>query len=386
MSTRLLTPCADVVRRGVLSDLIPHKDNSADFFLTAPPVILVPITNTQKNLRNATMGLRTFAVRLAFAVAGVVCATAEPYPTKPITLVGRICARRSDQLVGAHPRRAHEGHARPERGGRTSPAPPAHWPTTAVGRADPDGYTLYLGNWTVNVGAVTMFPVHFDALKDFEPVALLSTSKLWIVARKELPASTAKEFVAWLKANPGKANAASVGVGSAAHVCLVDFANRTGTTFQFVTYRGGAPAVQAAGGRARLTSVASRAARRFALYRSGKVKIIGVASPGPAFRPRPRCRRCAGGAARPPSSSTSTHGLWAAEEHAQGGDHKAQRRGRPWLSTTRVGQEALRAELGHTLPPPDQPHAAGAVRSPHKAEIEKWWPIMKAAGIKDGRS
>ena len=87
-----------------------------------------------------------------------------------------------------------------------------------VARADPDGHTLYLGNWTVNVGSITMYPFPYDVLNDFEPIALLTTAKMWIVARKDLPANTAKEFVDWLKANPGKANAASVGVGSAAHV------------------------------------------------------------------------------------------------------------------------------------------------------------------------
>ena len=114
-------------------------------------------------------------------------------------------------------------------------------------------------------------------LTGFEPVALLTTSKLWIVARKDLPANNPKEFVAWLKANPGKANAASVGVGSAAHVCLVDLANRSDTKFQFVTYRGGAPAVQAlASGESDFSCL--EGGQTLALYRSGKVKIIGVVS------------------------------------------------------------------------------------------------------------
>jgi tripartite-type tricarboxylate transporter receptor subunit TctC len=89
-----------------------------------------------------------------------------------------------------------------------------------------------------------MIPLQFDLLKDLEPVAFVANSPLWVVAKKDLIPRDLKEFIAWLKANPDKATAATVGVGSGSHMCGIYIQNATGTKFQFVPYRGGAPAVQ----------------------------------------------------------------------------------------------------------------------------------------------
>jgi tripartite-type tricarboxylate transporter receptor subunit TctC len=313
---------------------------------------------------------------LTIALAGVGVAQADDYPSKPITIVvgfapggptdssARILAYKIKTTLG-------ESVIVENQSGAAG--------TIAYNRvchADPDGYTLYLGNWTVNVGAVTMYPVQCDPLTGFEPVAMLTTSKLWIIARKDLPANNAKEFVAWLKANPGKGNAASVGVGSAVHVCLADVANRTGTNFQFVTYRGGAPAVQAlAAGEADFSCL--EGGQTLALYRAGKVKIIGVVSK----------TRWAGAPDVPTLEEGGVsglellfwHGLWAPK-------------GTPKPIVAKLNSAISKAfdddwvkkrfaELGHTVPPPDQ-RAPEALYTHHKAEVEKWWPIMKAAGIK----
>ena len=222
-----------------------------------------------------------------------------------------------------------------------------------------------------------MFPVQFDPLTGFEPVALLTTSKLWIVARKELPANNPNEFVAWLKANPGKANAASVGVGSAAHVCLVDLANRSDTKFQFMTYRGGAPAVQAlASGEADFSCL--EGGQTLALYRSGKVKIIGRRQPRPAGSARPRSRPSRR-AACPVWSFCSGTACGRPRARPSRSSRRSITRS-PRRSTTTWVQKRF-AELGHTIPPADQ-RTPEALYKHHKAEIEKWWPIMKAAGIK----
>src|SRR6266478_6825542 len=111
-------------------------------------------------------------------------------------------------------------------------------------RAAPDGYTLSIGNWLSHVGASAVYPVQYDVLNDFEPVSLLTNSPILITARKDFPANDLKELIAWLKANPGKASAATVGIGSASHVSAVYFQRATDTRFQFVPYRGGGPAVQ----------------------------------------------------------------------------------------------------------------------------------------------
>jgi tripartite-type tricarboxylate transporter receptor subunit TctC len=322
------------------------------------------------------MKKRTWAIALAVALAGITSASAEQFPSKPITIVvgfapggptdtsARVLAEKIKTTLGQSVVVENQSGA----AGTIA--------YDRVGRAEPDGYTLYLGNWTVNVGAVTMFPVHFDALKDFEPVALLTTSKLWIVARKDLPASNPREFVAWLKANPGKANAASVGVGSAAHVCLVDLANRSGTKFQYITYRGGAPAVQAlSAGESDFSCL--EGGQTLALYRAGKVKIIGVVAKTRWFGAPDVPTFEEGGVAG--LELLFWHGLWAPKHTpkpviAKLNDAVAKAFDDQWV------QQRFK-EFGHTLPPPDQ-RTPEALYAHHKAEIEKWWPIMKAAGIK----
>jgi tripartite-type tricarboxylate transporter receptor subunit TctC len=245
-----------------------------------------------------------------------------------------------------------------------------------VAQADPDGHTLSVGQWTSNVGAVAVFPVQYDVLKDFEPIALLTSSKLWIVARKDLPASDVKELVAWLKANPGKANAATVGVGSAAHVCLVDLKNRSGTDFQVVTYRGGAPAMQdLAGGQADFSCL--EAGQTLGLYRAGKLKVIGVVSNTRWFGASEVPTLAEGGL--PGVEIEFWHGLWAPKNTPR---NIVARLNAAVIET--FADPAVRqrfADIGHSTPPREQ-LTPQALFDHHKSEIEKWWPIMKAAGIK----
>jgi tripartite-type tricarboxylate transporter receptor subunit TctC len=318
-----------------------------------------------------------FAASLALAaLAGTVAAKAETYPSKPITIVvGFAPGGPTDtvaRVVGEHMKGTLGESVVIE----NKPGAAGTIGLSLVERAAPDGYTLYLGNWTVNVGAVRTFPISYDPVNDFTPIALLSSSKLWIVARKDLPANNAKELVDWLKANPGKANAASVGVGSAAHVCIVDLMKRSGTNFQLISYRGGAPAVQnLAGGQADFGCL--EAGQTLALYRGGKVKIIGVASNSRWFG-APEVPTLAEGGL-PGVDIEFWHGLWAPKNTpapivAKLNDAVVKAFADPTV------QKRL-AEFGHTLPPKDK-LTPQALYAHHKAEADKWWPIMKAAGIK----
>jgi tripartite-type tricarboxylate transporter receptor subunit TctC len=88
-----------------------------------------------------------------------------------------------------------------------------------VVRAAPDGYTLSFGNWASHVGAGAVYPVTYDVLTDLEPIARVADTPLWMVARKNLPAKDLRELITWLKANPDKASAATVGPGSGSHLC-----------------------------------------------------------------------------------------------------------------------------------------------------------------------
>ena len=324
--------------------------------------------------------MRAFSIAAAFAfvlTGGSV--QAQQFPSKPITLVvgfapggptdtsARILSEKMRVTLGESLLVENQ----PGAGGTIA--------LNRVARAQPDGHTLYLGNWSVNVGGVTMHPVNFDVLNDFEPIALLTSAKTWIVARKDLPANTAKEWVAWLKANPGKANAASVGVGSATHVCLLEMMKTNGIDFQFVTYRGGAPAVQAlAAGEADFACL--EAGQTLGLYRAGKIKAIGVASKTRWFVAPEVPTLLEGGV---PGELEFWHGLWAPKHTpkpviAKLNDAVVKAFADPWV-------KQRFNEVGHTIPPPAD-LTPEKLYAHHKAEIEKWWPIMKAAGIKPSGS
>ena len=105
-------------------------------------------------------------------------------------------------------------------------------------RAAPDGYTLNLGNWTSHVGSPAIYPVSYDIVKDFEPVALLPIAPTLIVGKKALPASDLRELIAWLKANPDKATPVRP-ASRPSHVSGIYFRTRP-APLQFVPYRGGA--------------------------------------------------------------------------------------------------------------------------------------------------
>src|SRR5215831_8983144 len=171
-------------------------------------------------------------------------AWAQAYPTRPITMIvpfpagggtttlARILAEHMTQTLGQPVVVENVGGA----GGSIG--------VSRSARAAPDGYSLSFGNWASHVGAGAVYPVAYDILTDFEPVARVADTPLWIVARKNLPTQDLKELIAWLKANPDKASAATVGPGSGSHLCGIYIQNNTGTRFQFVPYRGGSPAIQ----------------------------------------------------------------------------------------------------------------------------------------------
>lgn len=318
----------------------------------------------------------SFLALFALVLAGVSGAHAQGYPSRPITMVvgfapggptdtvARVLGERMKNTLGETLVVENQAGAAGTVAGNR------------VARADPDGYTLSVGQWTTNVGAVAAFPVQYDVLKDFEPIALLTSSKLWIVARKDLPADNVRELIAWLKANPGKANAASVGVGSAAHVCLVDLKNRSATDFQLVSYRGGAPAVQdLAGGQADFACL--EAGQTLGLYRAGKVKIIGVVS-GTRWFGAPEVPTLAEGGL-PGVEIEFWHGLWAPKNTPK--DVVAKLNAAVVEAFADPAVRERFAAIGHTVPPRDR-MTPQALFAHHKAEIEKWWPIMKAAGIK----
>lgn len=247
--------------------------------------------------------------------------------------------------------------------------------TARVARAAPDGHTLVIGNWTSHVGGPPIYPVQYDILTDFEPVARLPIAPTVIIGKKALAANDAKELVAWLKTNPDKALAGTVGAGSPSHVSGLYFQNRTGTRFQFVPYRGNPPAMQdLLSGQIDLR-FGTEASAALTHIRSGQIKAFAVLSETRwAAAPKLPTAEEAG---IPGLHLSFWNGLWAPKGTPRDIIDKLNRAVVETLADPAVRQRL--ADMGMEIPRQLTPEALGAF---HKQEIDRWWPIIKAAGIK----
>ena len=243
-------------------------------------------------------------------------------------------------------------------------------------QAAPDGYTLSLGNWTSFVGSGALYRTSYDLLKDFEPVSLLTFAPMLIVGKNTLPVNDAKELIAWLKANPDTASAATVGAGSAAHVCGLYFQDRTNTRFQFVPYRGGAPAMQDLVG-GQIDLMCAEASQTLTYLRSGKMKAFAVMAKTrwPALPNVPTTDEIGA----PGMYISFWHGLWVQKGTPKQVIAKLNNAVVETLADQTVRQRLT--DLGQIIATADQ-QTPSALAAYHRAEIEKWWPIIKAANIK----
>ena len=322
--------------------------------------------------------MRRLLLLLAAAMQSIVgtAAFAQNYPSKPITMlvpfaaggvtdiVARIVSERMKTSLGQPVIVENVGGA----GGTIA--------VTRLFRSPPDGYTLVVGQWTSHVGAGAMYPVPFDYLKDFEPVSMLSIGPLWIIGKSSLPAKDLKELIVWLKANPDKASAGTTGLGSGIHMCLVYFQNMTGTKFPLAPYRGAAPLMQdiLAG---QIDLSCPEAGQTLPQYRSGGIKAFAVLSNKRWFAAPDVPTIDEAGV--PGLHFPFWHGMWAPKGTPRGIIDKLNAAVIEALADPLVRQRLT--DLGHEIAPREQqsPEALGAY---HKAEIEKWWPIIKAANIK----
>jgi tripartite-type tricarboxylate transporter receptor subunit TctC len=245
-----------------------------------------------------------------------------------------------------------------------------------VSHAAPDGYTIGIGQWSSHVSSPAILSTPYDIRTDFEPISLLPSSLLWIVARPSFPANDLRDLIAWLKANPDKATAGLPGVGSGGHVSAIYFQNATGTRFQLVPYRGGAPAVQdlMAG---HVDLMFAEASQMLPHVRSGNIKPYAVMAD----------HRWAAAPDVPTVDEMGVpglyisfwHGLWAPKDTPKEIIAKLNAAVVDTLADPPARQRF--ADLGQEIPPPER-QTPEALRTFHKAEIEKWWPIIKAANIK----
>jgi tripartite-type tricarboxylate transporter receptor subunit TctC len=303
-------------------------------------------------------------------------AQAQSYPTRPITMVvpypaggatdtlARILAARMEASLGQSVIIENIGGA----GGSIG--------VGRVARSEPDGSMLCIGNIQTHVFNAATQSLQYDVVRDFAPVALIADTPLSIVARGNLPAENLERFKTWLAAGGARATCGIVGLGGPPHVAAILFQKQSGHDFQIVPYRGGAQLLQDLVG-GQIDFAFGLATNYLGLVRSGQVKAYAIL----ARKRWPRLPEI------PTADEAGSSGLYASYWHAlwvpKGTSEeiiaKLNTAVVDALADTNVRQRF--ADIGQDILPPDEqsPRALGAYQ---KAEIEKWWPIIKAAGIK----
>src|ERR1051325_9912953 len=315
---------------------------------------------------------------IACMLAGLAtAAAAETYPSRPITMIvpfgaggptdalARILAQRMSQSLGQQVLIENVTGASGTIGiGR-------------VARAAPDGYTLVIGNWASHVVNSAIFKTPFDYLADFEPVARLSGNPYIIVGKNDLPAKTLPELIAWLKANPDKATEGTGGAGSGQHIGGIYFQKVTGTSFTFVPYKAGSSDVMRDVVAGHIDLSIDQAISSLPYIRQGLLRAYAVAD----------SKRLAAAPDIPTVDEAGAPGVYVIAWYGMW-----MPKGTPKDVTAKFSAAAIEAladpvvrerlaNLGQDIPPPEL-QTSEALANHYKAEIEKWWPVIRAADIK----
>jgi tripartite-type tricarboxylate transporter receptor subunit TctC len=309
-------------------------------------------------------------------VAGSGSTRAQAYPSRPIAMIvpfppggltdvlGRVLAAGMQAALGQTVVIENVGGASGSIG------------TGRVARAAPDGYTIVLGIWNTQVANGATYTLDYDVVKDFAPIALCADAPLVLLAKNTAPANDLRGYMAWLKANPDKASMATVGIGSPGHLLGFLMQKDSGARFTLVPYRGAGPSVQdVVAGQIDMTFANTATALPF--VRAGSLKALGVTS----------LKRIEAAPDIPTMDEQGLRGfsfsLWAALFAPRDTPKDIiDKLNAAVVKTLHDPNFAPKLEAqGFAIPPPDRqtPQALAAYQ---KAEIDKWWPIIRDAGIK----
>jgi tripartite-type tricarboxylate transporter receptor subunit TctC len=248
--------------------------------------------------------------------------------------------------------------------------------TGRVARAPPDGYTLVAGSAGTHMTNGAIYTLNYDVLTDFEPVALLAATPQLIVSKKSIPANNLQALIGWLKMNPNIASQGTSGVGGYSHIAGILFQKETGTRFQFVFYRSGAQTMQdlVAG---RIDLMIDQASNALPQVRGGTIKAYAVAA-NTRLADAPDVPTV-DEAGLPKFHFSHWYAFFAPKSMPAtiiGRLHAA--------ATEALDDPAVRqrlTDLGLQIYPREQ-RTPAALAVFHRSEVEKWWPIIRAAGIK----
>ena len=320
--------------------------------------------------------MRKLLVAALATLAGIATAAAQSYPTRPVTAIvpasaggptdtiGRIVMARAQQLLGQTIVVENVGGASGTIG------------TGRVVRADPDGYTIGIGGVNHYVVNASVYPLGYDTLKDFEPISMLSNGPMLILSRNSVPAKNLAELIAWLKANRDGVTFGTGGLASPPHISGLSLQTVTGNKFQFVPFRGSAPALQQVLG-GQLDIIIDQASAALSVARGGGVRAYAVTAK----------QRLASAPDIPTVDEAGLPGfhvsIWQAVWAPKGTPKEVIAKLNAAISGALADPTVQKrlADIGQELPSREQqtPEGFGAF---HKAEMEKWTPIIKAANIK----
>jgi tripartite-type tricarboxylate transporter receptor subunit TctC len=245
-----------------------------------------------------------------------------------------------------------------------------------LARSTPDGYTIGIGQWGTNMANGAIYPLQYDLIKDFEPIALIASQPFLIDAKKTMPADDLKGLIAWLKANPDKASQGNSGIGTPSHVAGILFQNAIGVRFQMVPYRSAGLSMQdlVAG---QIDVLLDTPAVSLSQVRSGNIKAYAVtAKTRIAAAPEIPTTDEAG---LPGFYFSFWHALWAPKGTPKETIARLNAAAKSTLADPNLRQKLV--DLSQEIYPAEQ-QTPEALLAFHQAEIEKWWPIINAADIK----
>lgn len=320
--------------------------------------------------------MKRFLVAAIGVALSVTASHAQDYPSRPITLVVPLGVGGSTDVIA---RIMADGLRNALGTTIVVENVTGAGGTVGVGRvvrSAPDGYTLGIGQWGTNVASGAIYPLTFDLVNDLEPVGLISTQPFLIVARKTMPAENLKGLVAWLKSNQDKASQGNSGVGTPSHVGGLMFQNAIGAKYTMVPYRGAGQSMQdlVAG---QIDVMLDTPAVSLPQIQSGNIKAYAVTD-------RSRVKilpdiPTTDEAGLPGFYFTFWHGFWVPKATPREIVAKLNAALVKTLADPDIRSRL--AKIAQDIFPPDQQTPA-ALAAYHKAEIDKWWPIIKEAGIK----